>query len=643
MAVNNRRLKVTELDFDNIKSNLKTFLKNQNQFKDYDFEGSGMNILLDTLAYNTHYLGFNANMVANEMFLDSSSLRSSVVSHAKSLGYEVTSARAPVATLNVSLSTSSAFKTMSAGTAFTTTVDGTSYQFVTVSDVTASNTGNAVAFDGTLVYEGTYITTKYLVDTSDVDQRFILTDPATDTTTLSVKVQNSASDTTTTTYVKATDISQLTGASTVYYLQEIEAGKFEVYFGDGVISSGLSDGNIVTLQYVVTNKTVANGASAFTAPTAIDSVTNITVTTVAAAIGGAEPETMDSIKLNAPLDYAAQGRAVTTKDYEVYVKKLFANTQAVSVWGGEDGSYDSSTGVSSNPEYGKVFISVKSTTGQNLTSVQKSNLVNALAPYKVASVTPVILDNETTFLILKTTVQYDSSATTSTANDIQSLVTTTITDYNDSDLQNFNSPFRHSKLLGLIDDTDTSILNNTTTVVLAKKFTPTLNLSTSYTINLNNKFYNPHSGHNATAGGIIASTGFYLGGVTSTEYFFDDDGNGNLRIYYLVSGVRTYFDATAGTVDYENGIIKINSISMTGVGNVDDITSTQVRITAIPDSYDIVPVRNQILEIDLVNTAVTATVDATATSGVGYTTTQTATGSTTTVSTATSSSTSSGY
>ena len=643
MAANNKKLRVTELDFDNIKSNLKTFLKNQEQFKDYEFEGSGMNILLDTLAYNTHYLGFNANMAANEMFLDSSSLRSSVVSHAKSLGYEVTSARAPVATLNITLSTTAAFKTMSAGTAFSTTVDGTSYQFVTVSDVTASNSGNSIAFDGTLVYEGTYITTKYLVDTSDVDQRFILTDPATDTTTLSVKVQNSASDTTTTTYTKATDISQLTGTSTVYYLQEIEAGQFEVYFGDGVISSALSDGNIVTLQYVVSNKTAANGANTFTSPTSIDSVTNITVTTVASAIGGAEPETINSIKLNAPLDYAAQGRAVTTKDYEVYVKKLFANTQAVSVWGGEDGSYDSSTGVSSNPEYGKVFISVKSTTGQNLTSVQKSNLVNALAPYKVASVTPVIVDNETTFLILKTTIQYDSSATTSTANDIQSLVTTTITDYNDSDLQNFNSPFRHSKLLGLIDDTDTSILNNTTTVVLAKKFTPTLNISTSFTINLNNKFYNPHSGHNATAGGIIASTGFYLGGVTSTEYFFDDDGNGNLRVYYLVSGVRTYFDAAAGTVDYANGIIKINSLTMTGVGNVDNVSSTQIRITAIPDSYDIVPVRNQILEIDLVNTTVTASVDATATSGVGYTTTQTATGSTTTVSTATSSSTSSGY
>jgi hypothetical protein len=643
MAVNNRRLKVTELDFDNIKSNLKTFLKNQNQFKDYDFEGSGMNILLDTLAYNTHYLGFNANMVANEMFLDSSSLRSSVVSHAKSLGYEVTSARAPVATLNITLSTTSAFKTMSAGTAFTTTVDGTSYQFVTVSDVTASNTGNAIAFDGTLVYEGTYITTKYLVDTSDVDQRFILTDPATDTTTLSVKVQNSASDTTTTTYVKATDISQLTGASTVYYLQEIEAGKFEVYFGDGVVSSALSDGNIVTLQYVVSNKTAANGASTFTSPSSIDSVTNITVTTVASAIGGSEPETMDSIKLNAPLDYAAQGRAVTTKDYEVYVKKLFANTQAVSVWGGEDGSYDSSTGVSSNPEYGKVFISVKSTTGQNLTSVQKSNLVNALAPYKVASVTPVIVDNETTFLILKTTIQYDSSSTTSTATDIQSLVTTTITDYNDSDLQNFNSPFRHSKLLGLIDNTDTSILNNTTTVVLAKKFTPTLNLSTSYTVNLSNNLFNPHSGHNAAAGGIVASTGFYLGGVTSTEYFFDDDGAGNLRIYYLVSGTRVYYSSTAGVVDYVNGKITISTITISAVSNVDGVTSTKIRVTVIPNSYDVVPVRNQILEIDTTNTTVTSSVDATASTGVGYTTTTTGGTTTTTVTTASSTSTSSAY
>ena len=314
MAVNEKRLKVTELDFDDIKDNLKIFLKGQSQFKDYDFEGSGMNILLDTLAYNTHYMAYNANMVANEMFLDSSSLRSSTVSHAKALGYEVGSARAAVATINVVLGTTAATKTMPAGTAFTTTVDGVSYQFVTVADITSSNIGNAINFDSTKIYEGTYVTSKYLVDSSDVDQRFILTDPRADTTTLSVKVQNSATDTTTTTYTKATDISQLSSSSKVYYLQEIEAGRFEVYFGDGIVSAAVSDGNIVQLDYVVTNKTLANGADAFTSPSSIDSVTDITVTTVAAATGGAEPESINSIKLNAPLDYASQGRAVTVND-----------------------------------------------------------------------------------------------------------------------------------------------------------------------------------------------------------------------------------------------------------------------------------------------------------------------------------------
>ena len=630
MAVNDKRLKVTELDFDNIKDNLKVFLKNQNQFKDYDFEGSGMNILLDTLAYNTHYLAYNTNMVANEMFLDSSSLRSSAVSHAKTLGYEVSSARAPMATVNVVLSTNASTKTMPAGTAFTASVDGTNYQFVTIADVTASNIGSAVNFDSTNIYEGTYVTTKYIVDSSDIDQRFILTDPRSDTSTLTVKVQTSATDTTTTTYTKATDISQLTASSTVYFLQEIEAGRFEVYFGDGVVSGGLSDGNIVTMQYVVSNKTAANGATTFSSPTSIDSVTGITVTTVASATGGAEPESINSIKLNAPLDYAAQGRAVTTSDYKTYVRRLFANTQAISVWGGEDGSYDTSTGVSSTPEYGKVFISIKSTTGNNLTDTQKTNLVNDLNSFKVSSVTPVIVDAETTTLILNTTIQYDSSSTTQSASDLTSLVNTTISNYNTSELQTFNAPFRHSKLLGLIDNSDTAILNNTTTVTMAKLFTPEISTSKNYNLNFNNKFYNPHSGHNSAGGGVIASTGFYLNGVTTTTYFFDDDGAGNLRIYSIVSGERVYLNSTAGSVDYVNGIISINAIIITAVAEVDNSSSSQIRVTAIPNSYDVTPVRNQILEIDLTNTQISAGVDATATTGVGYTTTTSTAGTTTT-------------
>ena len=632
MAVNDTRLRVTELDFDEIKSNLKTYLKGQNQFKDYDFEGSGMNILLDTLAYNTHYMAFNANMVANEMFLDSASLRSSIVSHAKTLGYETTSSRAPIATINVSLSTTAPTKTMPAGTAFTSTVDGTSYQFVTISDITASNsTGTSVPFDNVTVYEGTYVISKYVVDTSDIDQRFILTDPRSDTTTLTVKVQTSATDTTTTTYTKATDITQLDTTSTVYYLQEVETGRYEVYFGDGIVSQALSDGNIVQLQYVVTNKGESNGASSFSSPASIDGVSSISVTTVSSATGGAEPESLQSIKLNAPLDYSSQGRAVTTKDYEVYVKRLFPTTKAVSVWGGEDGSYDTSTGVSETPEYGKVFISIKSTTGVDLTSVQKTNLESALAPYKVASITPVVVDAETTSLILGITIMYDTSSTTYTGAQIESLVATTISNYSNNELETFNSPFRHSKVLGLIDNTDSSILNSVATVTMGKLFSPTLSSSTSYNLNFNNKFYNPTSGYNAAGGGVIASTGFYLNGVTTTEYFFDDDGVGNLRLYYLVSGVRTYINNTAGTVDYEKGKITINSIVITGVGLVDNQSSSQVRITALPNSNDITPVRNQILEIDQVNTTYVSNVDATASTGVGYTTTTTAGETTTTV------------
>ena len=643
MAVNEKRLSVTEFDFDDVKDNLKVFLRNQTEFKDYDFEGSGMNIMLDILAYNTHYLGFNANMLANEMFLDSASLRSSVVSHAKTLGYEVTSARSPIATVNVALATTSASKTMPAGTAFSTTVDEVSYQFVTIADTTATGAGGAVTFNNVKIYEGTYLTSKYLVDTTNPEQRFLLPDNRSDTSTLTVQVQNSASDSTLTTYTKATDISKISSTSSVYYLQEVENGFHEIYFGDGNVSKALSDGNIVILNYVVTNKTASNGASSFSAPSTIDGVSDITVTTVSNAGGGAEPESLASIKLQAPLDYASQGRAVTTDDYVTYTKKLFANTQAVSVWGGEDGGYDPATGVTSVPEYGKVFISIRSTTGQNLTDTEKTQLVNDFGKFKVTSITPVIVNPETTFIILNTSFQYDSNVTTKTQSDLETLINTTISNYNSDNLQDFNRPFRHSQLTGLIDDTDDSILSNVTTVTLAKFVTPDTTKATAYTLSFDNAFFHPHDGHNSEAGGIIASTGFFIDGA-STEYFFDDDGNGNLRIYFLVAGVRTYFDTLAGTVDYDNGEIKINPVKITSVSNVDEVASTKFRLTVLPNSNDIVPVRNQLLELDLTNTSVSGTVDATATTGKGYTVTTTATTTqTTTSTTASTTPTTSGY
>ena len=621
---NNRRVDITEFDFDDVKTNPKTFLKAQTDFKDYDFEGSGMNILLDTLAYNTHYLGYNMNMLANEMFIDSSSLRSSIVSHAKTLGYEVDSCRAPYAEVNITLNDSSmSSATMEAGTKFNTTLNQVDYQFVNIAAVTASSTGLEIPFKNIKIYEGTYVTTRYTVDSTDVNQRFLLPEERADTSTLTVKIQNSSTDTTQTTFSKATDISALTTTSEVYYLQEVEASRYEVYFGDGVISKAISDGNIVLLQYVVTNKDAANGSSTFTSAGAIDTVTDITVTTVEAAVGGTEAEALKSIKLNAPLDYASQGRCVTSEDYKLFAKKLFPQTQAVMVFGGEAGSYDPTLGVTSTASYGRVYISIKSTTGNNLTTAQKEQLIADLQKYNVASITPVIIDPEITYIILNVNFKYDSNKTTKEKSELVTDINSTLSDFNNNELKSFGSMFRHSVVTGLIDDTHTSILSNITNITLTKNFTPTLNASTGYNVYFNNPLYNPHTEHNKTGGGIITSSGFKVSGDATNEQFFDDDGAGNLRRYYIEGVTRNYQDSTAGTVTYSTGDIKINAINVTSLSDIDGSSSTVIRLTAVPSSKDIVPVRNQILELDLVNTTIQGEIDSIAVGDTGASSTYT--------------------
>jgi hypothetical protein len=568
-----------------------------------------MSALLDVLAYNTHYLGFNANMLANEMFLDSASLRSSIVSHAKTLGYVPSSARAAKATVDVILNTNLLTATMPAGTVFSTIVGDTSFQFSTIESFVKSNTGNTIPFVGVDIYEGTFITTRYLVDSSDIDQRFLITDNRADTTTLTVVVQTSSTDSSSNTFTEATDITQVTSGSNVFFLQEVEAGLFEVYFGDGVIGTALSDDNIVILTYVVSNKTEANAASLFTNAAAIASITDISVATSAVASAGSEPESLSSIKYNAPLDFASQGRCVTAEDYKVFAKRFFANTQAVQVFGGESGSFDTSLGVVSTPEFGKVFISIKSTTGNNLTTTEKSQLITSLAPFTVASITPVIVDVQTTKLILQVFFKFDSSKTTKTASTLESEISTTLSILNSDTLGQFEGVFRHSKVVGLIDDTDNSITGNITNVTMAHDLTPTIGTPTSYNISFNNEIYNPHLGHNFAGGGVISSTGFKISGDTVNDMFFDDNGSGVLRVYYLLAGVRVYQDATAGIVDYSAGSIVINNIDIISISDVDGAASSIIRITATPDSKDIVPVRNQILEIDFVNTTITGEVD----------------------------------
>ena len=607
------KLQVTELDFDQIKDNLKTYMKNQTEFSDYNFEGSGMSQIIDLLAYNTHYLAMNANFAMNEAFLDSATLRSSVVSHAKGLGYTPRSARAPVAYVDVTLNSSTAVSaTLAKGTRFTTKVDGSTFGFVVNEDISTTPTNGVMRFINVPIYEGTLITSRYTVDLNNIEQKFLISDDRGDTTTLKVSVQTSGSDVSTTTYTLATDITQVTSGAKVYFLQESTDGKFEVYFGDGVVGSSISNGNIVQLEYVVTNKDKANGAKSFST-TSVSGETDVTVALLVAALGGAEPETISSIKFNAPLDYSSQGRAVTTQDYKTILPTVYAGTQAVQVWGGEDND---------PPIYGQVFLSVRTKSGTNLTQAQKNSIAVDLKKYNIASIRPTFVNPLITKIKLKVDFKFDSKTTTKTVGDLETLIRSTLATYNSGDLLNFDVVFRHSKISGLIDATDTSILSNTTRLTLNQIITPTLNASTQYIIDFNNALYNPHSGHNATLGGITSSTGFTIAGNTNTLYI-DDDGNGIIRTYYLVGGqTRTYVDASAGTINYASGKIVLTDLNITSATNTDGTISVDI----LPASNDVVSVRNQLLEIDLTNTTVSGTVDTVAaggsSAGTGYTTTQ---------------------
>ena len=611
------RLDISELDFENIKSSLKRFLSNQTQFKDYDFEGSSMAVLLDLLAYNTHYLAYNANFVANEMFMDTAQLRSSVASLAKLVGYTPNSARAPIADLKLVINDGTgSIITIPAGTKFSSSIDGLTYTFVTVGDHVVQPVDGVYTAQSLNVYEGTYVSYNYTFDSTDIDQRFLIPSDRADSTTIKVAVTNSASDATTVTYTRATSITELDGTSKVYFLQEAEDGQYEIYFGDGVIGKKLEDGNIISISYVVTNKTEANGATSFSLSGSISGFTDVTITVNSSAQGGAEPESLQSIKTSSANFYASQDRAVTVEDYKTKTKQLYANVQSVSAWGGEDNDV---------PFYGRVYISILPTSGSNLTESTKSRIVTDLKKYSVASVTPVIVDPEITNIILRSSIKFDQTATTKVADAIKSDVITTITNYNANTLQSFDNMFRHSKVIGLIDDTDESILSNVTTVQLRKSFTPTIGSSQKYSVAFSNALYNPHSGHNTSSGGILSSTGFKIDGNTTDVFYLDDDGNGNVRRYKMDGSARSYANATQGTIDYSSGLVEINSLNVSNIENIRGAASTVIEITVKPNSNDIVPIRNQVLEIDVANSSVTVEADTlvggSANAGIGYTTT----------------------
>jgi hypothetical protein len=610
------KLEVADFDFDVVKANLKTFLQSQTEFQDYNFEGSGFAILLDVLAYNTHYLGFNANMLANEMYLDSADIRKNIVSLAKMLGYTPTSVRSPVASLNIEVnSATGSTLTLNKGTIFTTSVNGTSYQYVNNEDYTITPLNGVYNFSNVEIYEGTLVTYRYTVDINDIDQKFIIQSENADTTTLKVSVQNSSNDTTTNIYSLAGGYNNVTDISKVYFLQETDEGKFEIYFGDGVLGAALQDGNIVILEYIVTNRDESNGASLFTLATTIGGFSDVTITTNSVSQGGSAAESKESIRFNAPLSYSAQNRAVTTSDYETIVRSIYPNALSVSAWGGEDDE---------TPVYGTVKIAIKAASGSTLTNSTKQNIIAALKPYNVASVRPVIVDPETTSVIITSTVKFDSRLTTKSADTLKSNVLTTLTNYNTNTLQKFDSIFRYSKVIGLIDNTDTSIVSNITTIKIRKTFTPILNLSTKYDLYFRNSLYNPVSGYNSSQGGILESSGFKVSGDTTNTFFLDDDGTGNVRRYRVSGGVRTYVNNAQGTINYSTGQITLNSLNITTIENIRGETSSVIELIVKSNSNDIIPVRDQVIEIDVANSLITVEPDTflggSSDAGIGYST-----------------------
>jgi hypothetical protein len=531
-SANTSQIQLSSLDFDSIKRNLVTYLSSQNQFKDYNFEGSGLNILLDLLSYNTFYNAFYMNMIANEMFLDTAVLRSSVVSQAKSFGYTPRSAVASQASLNVSIIKSDSDTTTSLHipkyTQFSSqSTGGTTYSFYTTDDTEyVANSGNTFIFSYVPVKEGNLVTKQYIVDNStNPTQSFDLTDQNIDMSTLYVTVQNSITNPTYNVYTLAQDATQVYANTNVYYTEEGTNANYIIYFGDGVLGSKLPDQSIITVSYLVTDADVANGLSTFFLNSLLLNGSTSNVTTVYSSSGGAPQETVDSIKYTAPKSFIAQNRIVTKNDYITQINKKYPYFDAVAVWGGDQ---------QNPPVYGKVFVSAKPKNGYVVTQDQQNYLIqDVLKPLSVLTVTAEYVAADYDFLNFNLSVKYDPNNTTTSQQQLQSFIANVVSQFTNTTLNTFNSTFKYSKFLSAIDGTDNSIQSSEATIYLQKKFSPLLNQTQSYTLNFGTPL---HQG--------ITNDRLY-----SSPYFLGYDASGNQQQCYIEETPFSYGTISSVTIE----------------------------------------------------------------------------------------------
>ena len=601
------KLKVSELDFDAIKTNLKNFLGDQNELADYNFDGSAMSVLMDLLAYNTHYNAFYLNMVVNEMFLDTASLRNSVVSRAKHLGYTPVSVRGAKAYVDLTITPANTPSTITVAkdTQFNATVNGISYIFSTSNSATVNINSNGIYTTANVeLQQGVQLTHRYSANVSDPDQKFTLPNANTDTSSLVVQIQTSASSSNLYTYSVANDTTTINSSANVYFLEEDTDSKYRVYFGDGTIGRALTTGNIIVLKSLISDAGAPNGAKTFTPTGTVGGYSNVAVTTTSAAAGGADRDSISNIKFNAPKNYQAQNRAVTINDYIRLVQRDYPAAESVIAWGGEEND---------PPVYGKVYMAIKPTSGLQLSVTTKNSIKNdILGKRNVVSISTEIQDPDYLYLTFNSTVKYDSSKTSNTADAIASSVSNTIYNYGVDNLKGFANEFRYSPLIKKIDESETSIESSLSTVKLKRQFIPTLNVSTSYTLKYSNEIFHPYSD--------------YVDSIISTEFSHFDasdnlqspcnlqDSNGVLQVYRTTGSTRVIVANNVGTVTYNTGVV-----ALAGFKPVAIIDGTaNLSITVALATSDITPVRQQILLITNNNITVTmADTYGTGTSTVG--------------------------
>lgn len=584
MAGANNVLRATELNFNTIRGNLKNYLRAKPDFTDYDFEGSGLSTLIDLLAYNTYYNAIYTNFIANEMFLDSAQVRNNVVSRAKMLGYTPRSSKGSQATLNLTVSpgTNVSSVIVPANTVFSSGIDGVQYTFVTDKSYTLLQE-NSYTANTVVIKEGTPTTQRMAVNVANTSQRYILNNKNLDTSSLTVKIQTSSSNNTLTKFSRATDLTEVTANSNVYFIQENEDGLYELIFGDNILGKKLSGGNIVIADYRVVNGSITNGANNFTAPTVIGGYDTFTVTVANSAALGSNAESIESIRFNAPKSFQRQGRAVLRSDYSRILLAEAPDLQGVSVWGGEEND---------PPIYGRVYIACKPKQGNLLSDQRKTELKTLLQSRNIVTIEPVFVDATFLYIVPTITVRYNAGETTLVAGQISNKVTTAINNFESVELSLFEKKFRESSFVRKITDADPSILGTNSTFRVMKRFTPNQNVSTSYNLAFNNPISNPHGGHK----GALTSTSFTYQGRTS---FFDDDGNGNVRIFYLGdNNLAQYTNNTAGIINYSSGLITLNNLNIE--------SSSNIEVSVKPKINDIITVRNNILllsgaNIDVVN------------------------------------------